>query len=296
MANTIISLKKSGVAGNTPVSLSYGELALNYADGKLYYLDSTNSINNISTGTTTDSFSTINANSSLVLATSPTDILTLLAGENVTIDANVTTKAITISANTVQEQIARDYQKYFYTISANTSTISGADNNSNTLAYDVHKLDVYQNGIRLVEGLDYTAINGSSITFVYSLKNGDFIEVLSYGRAYLADITYIENGYANLTACTSNQIVDTFDKTEYRTVKYMVQAIQGSNVHCTEVVLTHNDSDVFKSEYGVIYTNDSLITVSATINSSNVSLIVTPTYTNTIVDFVRTSLIARTLV
>ena len=37
MANTLIQLKNSGASGNTPGSLAPGELAINYADGKLYY-------------------------------------------------------------------------------------------------------------------------------------------------------------------------------------------------------------------------------------------------------------------
>jgi hypothetical protein len=37
MANTIIQLKNSGATGNVPGSLAPGELAINYADGKLYY-------------------------------------------------------------------------------------------------------------------------------------------------------------------------------------------------------------------------------------------------------------------
>jgi hypothetical protein len=155
MANTKVILKKSGVSGNTPGSLQYGELALNYADGVLYYKDAT----------------------------------------------------------------------------------------------------------------------GNLKSFVESTK-----------------------GDESLSTTSSDQVVDTFSKTYYRTVKYLVQAIQGSNVHCTEVVMTHDDTDVYKNEYGTFYTDNSLITVSATIDSSNVSLVVTPTYTNTTIDFVRTSLIARTLV
>ena len=42
MSNTAIQLKKSGATGNTPSGLSYGELALNYADGKLYYGNAVN--------------------------------------------------------------------------------------------------------------------------------------------------------------------------------------------------------------------------------------------------------------
>ena len=37
MANTVIQLKNSGASGNTPGTLQPGELAINYADGKLYY-------------------------------------------------------------------------------------------------------------------------------------------------------------------------------------------------------------------------------------------------------------------
>jgi hypothetical protein len=43
MAN-IIKIKRSGVATVAPTSLEYGELAINYADGLLFYKDSNNQI------------------------------------------------------------------------------------------------------------------------------------------------------------------------------------------------------------------------------------------------------------
>ena len=43
MANTIL-IKKSGTASAVPSTLSYGELALNYADGLLYYKNSAGNI------------------------------------------------------------------------------------------------------------------------------------------------------------------------------------------------------------------------------------------------------------
>jgi hypothetical protein len=43
MANTILS-KRSGVAGAAPNSLQYGEVAINYADGKMFYKDTGNTI------------------------------------------------------------------------------------------------------------------------------------------------------------------------------------------------------------------------------------------------------------
>ena len=43
MAN-VIKIKRSGVATVAPISLEYGELAINYADGLLFYKDSNNQI------------------------------------------------------------------------------------------------------------------------------------------------------------------------------------------------------------------------------------------------------------
>jgi hypothetical protein len=43
MANTI-KIKRSGTATQVPVSLEYGELAINYADGKLFYRDTSDQI------------------------------------------------------------------------------------------------------------------------------------------------------------------------------------------------------------------------------------------------------------
>ena len=48
MSTTAIKLKKSSVVGKSPTDsdLSYGEVAINYADGRLYYLNSSNVIKN----------------------------------------------------------------------------------------------------------------------------------------------------------------------------------------------------------------------------------------------------------
>jgi len=44
MANTIIRLKESGVPGNVPSTLAPGELAINHADGKLYFGNTTSQV------------------------------------------------------------------------------------------------------------------------------------------------------------------------------------------------------------------------------------------------------------
>lgn len=96
MSNTAIQLKKSGVTGNTPAGLAFGEVALNYADGKLYYKNSLGGTSYISNQF---SFDTINSNNSLIFAGSGSDTLSFVAGNNVTISTNTTTKTITINAS-----------------------------------------------------------------------------------------------------------------------------------------------------------------------------------------------------
>ena len=99
MANTSIQLKKSGVSSNVPSGLNFGELAINYADGILYYKNANGSIASIVTGSGGESaysFSTINANSTLVLATSGTDTLTLVGANGIGVTACSTTKTVTI--------------------------------------------------------------------------------------------------------------------------------------------------------------------------------------------------------
>lgn len=161
-SNTSIQLRKSGTAGNSPADLNYGELALNYADGRLFYKNAGGTISTFSSG-------------------------------------------------------------------------SGGGNSD------------------------------------------------------------MSSGNTELITTTADQVVDTFDKTLYRSAKYLIQAINGADVHFTEVVIIHNDNDIFGNEYGVFYSGASLITVSATIDASNVSLVITPINTNTFIDYNRTTIVSRPL-
>lgn len=108
MANTSIQVKKSATSGNVPATLNYGELALNYADGKLYYKNASGVITYIS-GASINSFSTINVSSSLILATSNTDTLTILGANGIDATACTVTKTITIDGSGVYNQANSAY-------------------------------------------------------------------------------------------------------------------------------------------------------------------------------------------
>jgi hypothetical protein len=99
MPNTVIALKKSATPAAIPSNLANGELALNYADGKLYYKAANGTIAVFSSGAAGDSFGTVNAAGTLIVADTSGDILTLEAGTNVTITGDAVNDKITISAD-----------------------------------------------------------------------------------------------------------------------------------------------------------------------------------------------------
>lgn len=99
MSNTAIQLKKSGASGNTPLDLHLGEVAINYADGKLYYK---NDIGSISYITNQDTFGTISANGELLLALSPTDVLTINPGHAQSIIPDSTTRSLSFGVDESQ--------------------------------------------------------------------------------------------------------------------------------------------------------------------------------------------------
>ena len=77
--------------------------------------------------------------------------------------------------------------RYRFTAAGSETSISGADDNSATLAYTAGKEQVYLNGVLLVRGQDYTASNGTSITGLTALVASDVVEVVTFGSFNVAD-------------------------------------------------------------------------------------------------------------
>lgn len=82
--NTVIQLKKSAGTGNTPsaANLAYGELALNYTDGKLFYK---NNLDQVKTIYLPNLYETVNVNGTLLVPTSATEILTFKPDNYITV-------------------------------------------------------------------------------------------------------------------------------------------------------------------------------------------------------------------
>jgi len=90
-------------------------------------------------------------------------------------------------------------------------------------------------------------------------------------------ITSNDNVYSSNSASissTNTTTVDTFDKTVYRLSKYVIQVSQSTNYQASEIMILHNGTEAFITEYGVIRSNSNLATFSTDINGNNVRLLV----------------------
>lgn len=209
----------------------------------------------------------------------------ILAGSTVTLDsAPVTGDAIEMR---VHEQFSsnislRDYKTYVYQPSTPTTSFSGSDINSNVLTYDQGKLEVYLNGTRLVNTLDYTATNTTTVVLLNSITSGDTLEIVSLASAAVVD-PGVAKSDSDLTTTTINQVVDTFSKSQYRTVKYIAQIEHDSSnsYQAEEFLLTHNGSNVSMTTYAQILMDSNLGTFDAQISGDTISILFSPTKTNT---------------
>ena len=178
----------------------------------------------------------------------------------------------------------RDHKDYIYQPNPASLVFSGSDINGDVLSYDENKLEVFFNGSRLTPGLDFTATNGTSVTILadYNADSNDTVVISSFSKASLVD-TGLTPKSASIGTAATQYVADTYSATTHRTSKYPIElAIDSDNkYHATEVLLTHNGTTVFMSQYGHVTSDSSLGEFDADINSGNVRLLVTPSLNNT---------------
>ena len=72
-------------------------------------------------------------------------------------------------------------QRYVFTATGGETSISGADDNSNTLIYaDGEYIDVMLNGVTLISGTDYNTTTANTIGGLTALVASDVVEVMVY--------------------------------------------------------------------------------------------------------------------
>ena len=116
----------------------------------------------------------------------------ILAGSGIGVSYNDAGNSFTITSQT----LPTTRQTYSITASSGTFTV--------TAGYTAGYLDVYHNGVKLIDGSDYTATNGTTFVLTNPAVSGDVVEALS-SRASVVLQTLMAQAYINaLNAVTNN--------------------------------------------------------------------------------------------
>lgn len=175
-----------------------------------------------------------------------------------------------------------EFSSFRYNANTGQTLFDGNDVNNNVLRYEIGRENVFLNGIRIVNGIDYTAASGTSITFTDGLANGDIVTIDSFG--YTPNLQFgtkaIITSKNLTTSTTAVRILDSFSDTDFKSAQYYVEASNTTAVHTTTVNLAHVGGTVYMTEYGTIITGPSMMALDADIVSGSVRLKVTPDSAN----------------
>jgi hypothetical protein len=86
-------------------------------------------------------------------------------------------------------------QRYFYTASADDTSVSGSDNNGITLSFtDTLFIDVFLNGVLLDPNSDYNTTTANTVAGLAALSANDFIEVIVFDSFSVGDAVPASSG------------------------------------------------------------------------------------------------------
>ena len=108
----------------------------------------------------------------------------------------------------------------------------------------------------------------------------DYIDIQAQtnGTGAYADNTKLQTSYVTVAAGTSaTAVINTYDKTVFCTGKYLVQVKQGASFHSMEILLIHDGTGAYMTEYAAVSNNAILGTMDAAISGNDVQLTFTPT-------------------
>ena len=184
--------------------------------------------------------------------------------------------------------------QYVFQPSSSTIVIQDSDRSGNTLAFSPTNVDVHVNGLKLTKGIDYSTDNGSIIFLTTAVDSGDVVVVDASKRQAINFKNALVDS-SEVIPTTAAASFDIFNKTSFRFVKYTVTAEVTVGVtakyQASELLVTHNDTEAFFTEYGVVQAQDSSLgEIDVAVVGSNVRVKFDPTYANTTVKFSKVSL------
>ena len=176
--------------------------------------------------------------------------------------------------------------RYTYNITGTPSSVTGADANGSTLAYDAGFADVYVNGVRM-SSADITITSGTSVVFASALADGDVVDVVAYGTFNVAsiDTSSITSGTLNIARLADGSITNAKLATPFVLTAPTISGIAPDTVtnSATNIVITGTNYVITPnveiiSTTGAIYYPDTVTRNSATQLTINATLTVDGTY------------------
>jgi len=140
-----------------------------------------------------------------------------------------------------------------------------------------------------------SSTNALTITQTGAGNALDVSGIIKTNDSVLVSDSQIKTTTTTRTASSAQFTADTFSASAYRTTKYILEVRETatSNFYTSEILLLHDGTEVYLTEYGTLKTSVSPVSfVDADINSGNVRLLITPSVANTVTKISRISLTA----
>jgi len=304
MAN-IVLLKKSSVSGKIPLvtDLDYGEVALNYADGLLYYKKSDNTIKSIGGGNSSSSTFTAIDHKSYTATSGQTSFNVAYTAPYVNVYVNGSrlnaadyTATSGTSITLASGAIAGDEVElvgFTGTVLSLTGATSGqvvTATGSGSLQFTTLGTLSTQNSSSVT--ITGGTINGTSIGAT-TPSTGNFT-TLSGSAVIIDTFSTLDSATATTTATTANQVIASFSTSTYSTVKFVIQAIDSTSgkYHSTEILAVSNGTIVNYTEYASINITGICATYSMDVSGGLIRLLATPSSANSTVFKISLTLIA----
>ena len=187
-------------------------------------------------------------------------------------------------------------------VNTTTDTFNDWVNKTNNVATIISNNCITANG-SLSNTIGNSYLNGSfsanTLIALDAIRGGNntTANVLNISTGFVTSkTTYISNT-VNFTDNVAVQVVDSFALASARTIKYLLQVnATAIGFQSTEIMLLHNGTDAFLTEYATLTSNTSqgnMAVFTVSVASGNVNLLISPTTNSTTtstVNFQRTTI------
>ena len=189
-------------------------------------------------------------------------------------NTSFTTNNFTLSGSTGNTSlISKNFE-----LTTNNILITGSTGNT----------DFYSNNQNTTVVLDTKLTSNNYYVYANSYFTGDF-----YNNGVKIDFSSLPARYTITTTGTTKQLIDSISAIDYRALDYViaVKDTTGTGYQLSKLLILHDGTDTYITEYGVITTGTNLGVFTVDIVSDYIKLYLTPTCATSKVSIIRNQLV-----